>query len=55
MIAIVETEIPGSYHEGWNTVTLTVPGLANGLYFALLRSDGEGSFPHKPVLLMVIN
>ena len=54
-MAIEETDVPGSWHAGWNTVSVTVPGLANGLYFVLVRAANEPSFGHRPALLMVIN
>jgi hypothetical protein len=54
MTAIKEAEILGFWHAGWNRVTLSVPGLANGLYFVVVRAAGDAAYGHKPLYLMVI-
>jgi hypothetical protein len=54
MVEVLEREIPGQYGAGWNKARITMPGLANGLYFLRLCSAGENHFSGKPTRLMVI-
>lgn len=33
MTAMLDMDLPGQRHAGWNSLRLDIPGLGNGLYY----------------------